>query len=150
MDNHFASSSMCRRDAASILKNGGGRSNHENQYYIGHIESLCEGIEGWNISKFIDLDSLTPQLTTADMPTRPGSKNPRVKANIPTAAAENKIAQVKAVSPLTIVQFSRENKCKLETCYNEIEVADIEKGKKYCSHNCRHTANNNKRSTKSA
>lgn len=142
MDKHFASRSMCRRDAASILKNGGGRSNPKNQYYIGHIESLCEGIEGWNISKFIDLDSITPQLTTADVPTRPGSKNPQATADIP--AAENKSDQVKAVSPLPIIQFSRINKCKLETCENDAD------GKIYCSTDCRIKYNNNKRSTKSA
>lgn len=84
-----------------------------------------------------------PQLPTADVPL------PAVIENIWPATESVPLLEVDQTSltafkPLPIIQISRANKCKLETCLNDVD------GKIYCSDKCRIKFNNLKRSTKSA
>ena len=131
MDKHFARWSMCTSFARSIKQNGGGESNVNNTWYFKMIKFHCMCVD-WNISDFIDLTEIPPQLTTADVP-------------LTKIGAGTDLSEFKETVPLlSIKPFSRANKCKLETCPNDAE------GKTYCSTECRVKFNNQKRSAKSA
>ena len=130
MDKHFARWSMCTTFATSIEKNGGGESNASNTWYIKKIIFYCMGVEGWKISDFVKLDQTTPQFTTAEVP---------LTENVETTP-------VTAIIPLQIIQVSRANKCKLETCFDE--VIENKKNREYCSDKCRIKNNNNNRQKK--
>lgn len=81
---------------------------------------------------------------TADVQLAAATENSKdiTTANVPVLEIDQ--TSVTAFIPPQIIQFSRANKCKLETCLNDAD------GKIYCSDKCRIKFNNLKRSTKSA
>ena len=151
---HNSRLSMCASHAKNILKNGGGKNNPNNFWYIIQIKNHCKEL-GIDVLEVIDLDSLTPQLTTADVPLTAGAIGTdltEVKETVPPLVepkiSVTKIAQETAVSPLPIIQISGANICKLDTCSKKFEI--MYEGQKYCSRACKIKFNNKNRSTKSA
>ena len=104
-----------------------------------------------------------PQLPTADLPLPAVTENQwATTANVPIAVATGNRTDITTANiplleidqtpatvfkPPPIIQFSRANKCKLETCLNDAD------GRIYCSDKCRvkwHNTHNRKPSKKSA
>lgn len=143
---HNSRLSLCASHTKDIMRNGGGKNNPSNVWYILQIKNHCKEL-GIDILEIIDLDALTPQLPTADVPlaVATGNRTDITTANIPLLEIDQTPATV--FNPPPIIQFSRANKCKLETCLNDAD------GRIYCSDKCRvkwNNTHNRKPSKKSA